>query len=94
MLTILFSDIANFTTISENLDSDDLAKLMNTYFQSAVGSCIHSTEGTVVNNFVLGTNLAAVDVNSNIVHYNGYYTYASGTLQGQVTAQPDWNSSS
>ena len=48
MLTVLFSDIAGFTTISEGMDSDALAKLMNNYFQSAVGNCIHSTEGTVV----------------------------------------------
>ncbi|MCI0746085.1 MAG: adenylate/guanylate cyclase domain-containing protein [Verrucomicrobia subdivision 3 bacterium] len=48
MLTILFSDIANFTTISEGMDSDDLAKLMNKYFQHAVSECIHVTDGTVV----------------------------------------------
>ncbi|MCI0746649.1 MAG: adenylate/guanylate cyclase domain-containing protein [Verrucomicrobia subdivision 3 bacterium] len=48
MLTILFSDIANFTTISEGMDSDDLAKLMNKYFQRAVSECIHVTDGTVV----------------------------------------------
>lgn len=48
LLTILFSDIASFTTISEGMDSDDLAKAMNEYFQSAVHDCIHSTDGTVV----------------------------------------------
>lgn len=48
MLTIFFSDIAGFTTISEGMDSDHLAKLMNNYFQNAVGHCIHHTEGTVV----------------------------------------------
>jgi len=48
LLTILFSDIAGFTTISEGMDSDDLARLMNEYFQSAVQNCIHSTDGTVV----------------------------------------------
>jgi adenylate cyclase len=47
-LTILFSDIANFTSISEGLDSDDLAKAMNSYFQLAVSQCIHATDGTVV----------------------------------------------
>lgn len=47
-LSILFSDIANFTTMSEGMDSDDLAKLMNGYFESAVGLCIHKAEGTVV----------------------------------------------
>jgi adenylate cyclase len=48
MLTILFSDIANFTTISEGMDSDALARLMNNYFQKAVSECIHPTDGTVV----------------------------------------------
>jgi adenylate cyclase len=48
MLTILFSDIAGFTTISEGMDSDELARLMNEYFQNAVHNCIHATDGTVV----------------------------------------------
>jgi adenylate cyclase len=47
-LSILFSDIANFTAMSEGMDPDDLAKLMNTYFESAVGLCIYKTQGTVV----------------------------------------------
>jgi len=48
MLTILFTDIANFTTISEGMDPDELARLMNAYFQRAVNKCIFATEGTVV----------------------------------------------
>ncbi len=48
LLTVFFSDIAGFTTISEGLDSDDLALTMNQYFQAAVGQCIHPTDGTVV----------------------------------------------
>jgi adenylate cyclase len=48
LLTILFSDIAGFTTISEGMDSDHLALSMNEYFQSAVQNCIFSTDGTVV----------------------------------------------
>lgn len=47
-LTILFSDIENFTALSEGMDSDELARMMNEYFQNAVGNCIHSTDGTVV----------------------------------------------
>jgi adenylate cyclase len=47
-LTLFFSDIADFTSISEGMDSDELAALMNAYFQSAVGDCIHKTDGTVV----------------------------------------------
>ncbi len=48
LLTILFSDIAGFTTISEGMDSDELANLMNKYFESAVSDCIHATDGTIV----------------------------------------------
>jgi adenylate cyclase len=47
-LTIFFSDIADFTNISQRMTSHDLAKLMNTYFQTAVAECIHKTDGTVV----------------------------------------------
>jgi adenylate cyclase len=47
-LTILFTDIANFTSISEGMDSDELARVMNQYFQKAVNDCIHATDGTVV----------------------------------------------
>ena len=47
VLTLLFSDIADFTSVSEGLDSDELAALMNAYFQAAVGDCIHKTDGTV-----------------------------------------------
>ncbi len=48
VLTILFSDIADFTKLSEGMDSDELALLMNVYFQGAVAGCIHATDGTVV----------------------------------------------
>jgi adenylate cyclase len=48
MLTILFTDIAGFTSISEGMNPDDLARLMNAYFQAAVKDCIFLTEGTVV----------------------------------------------
>ncbi len=48
MLTILFSDIAGFTSISEGMDSDELAQLMNKYFETAVSQCVHKTDGTVV----------------------------------------------
>jgi len=47
-LTILFTDIANFTSISDGMDSDDLARHMNSYFETAVSQCIHHTDGTIV----------------------------------------------
>jgi adenylate cyclase len=48
LVTILFSDIANFTSMSEGMDSDQLAKLVNAYFDRAVPSCIFKTDGTVL----------------------------------------------
>ncbi len=47
-VTIFFSDIAGFTTISEGLDPDALAHMMNQYFETAVGQCVFPTDGTVV----------------------------------------------
>lgn len=47
-LSILFSDIAGFTSISEGMDSDKLARVMNNYFENAVTNCIHQADGTVV----------------------------------------------
>lgn len=57
VLSILFSDIENFTHISENMDSDQLAQMMNEYFENAV-SRIHATEGTVVK--FIGDSIFAV----------------------------------
>jgi adenylate cyclase len=45
---LFFSDIVNFTSIAEGMDSDQLAHLMNAYFEAAVSRCIHKTDGTVV----------------------------------------------
>ena len=47
-ITILFTDIADFTRLSQNISSDTLAKMMNQYFHVAVSECIHKTDGTVV----------------------------------------------
>jgi adenylate cyclase len=46
-LTLCFSDIADFTSLSEGMDPDELATLMNAYFRAAVGDCIHPNDGTV-----------------------------------------------
>jgi adenylate cyclase len=47
MLSIMFTDIANFTTFSEGMDSNDLARAMNEYFETAL-PCVHEAEGWVV----------------------------------------------
>jgi adenylate cyclase len=48
VISIFFSDIADFTELSRNMDSATLARLMNAYFETAVSQCIHHTDGTVV----------------------------------------------
>ena len=48
-VAFLFTDIEDFTVLSQSLGSAALAKLMNQYFDKAVSQCIHKTEGTVVN---------------------------------------------
>ena len=48
LLTFMFSDLAGFTTITEGMAPDELAKMMNNYFEIAVTGCIHRTDGTVV----------------------------------------------
>lgn len=47
-VSILFSDIAGFSKISERMDPDDLVKLLNAYYETAIG-CVHETGGTVMN---------------------------------------------
>jgi adenylate cyclase len=47
-ITIFFSDIAGFTSASQAMSNDALAVMMNQYFETAVGQCIHKTDGTVV----------------------------------------------
>ncbi len=46
-LSIMFTDIADFSTISELMDSDELARLMNGYFEAAI-ACVHETDGFLV----------------------------------------------
>ena len=47
-VSILFSDITNFSKISERMDPDDLVNLLNNYYETAI-ACVHETEGTVMN---------------------------------------------
>jgi adenylate cyclase len=46
-LTLLFTDIADFTSITESMDPDEVAAMMNEYFERAVANCIHKADGTV-----------------------------------------------
>ncbi len=46
-ITILFSDIANFSKISQRMGPEDLVRLLNSYYETAI-ACVHETDGTVV----------------------------------------------
>ncbi|HWD18524.1 MAG TPA: adenylate/guanylate cyclase domain-containing protein [Verrucomicrobiae bacterium] len=46
-VSIIFTDIANFSRVSEMMHPDDLVNLLNRYFEAAL-NCIHRTDGTVV----------------------------------------------
>ncbi len=46
-VSILFSDIAKFSTITQRMLAKDLVKLLNDYFEIAI-QCIHQPEGTVM----------------------------------------------
>lgn len=46
-VSILFSDIANFSKITGKMDIEDLFALLNRYFETSL-TCIHQTDGTVV----------------------------------------------
>jgi adenylate cyclase len=46
-VTLLFTDIADYSTISQKTASHELVAVLNEYFQTAVGS-LHSTNSTVV----------------------------------------------
>ena len=56
-VSILASDIANFSKTSERMDAEDLVMLLNQYYEEAIG-CIHKTDGTVVN--LVGDAILAV----------------------------------
>jgi adenylate cyclase len=56
-VSILASDIANFSKTSERMDAEDLVKLLNQYYEEAIG-CIHKNDGTVVN--LVGDAILAV----------------------------------
>ena len=46
-VSMLFTDIENFSRISETMHPDDLVKLLNHYFGAAL-ECVHEMEGTVM----------------------------------------------
>lgn len=46
-ISILFSDIANFSKITGRMEPEDLFRLLNRYFETSLG-CIHANDGTVV----------------------------------------------
>lgn len=57
LLSIMFTDIADFTKLAEGMDSDPLARLMNNYFEEAI-SCVYETDGFLVK--LIGDALFAI----------------------------------
>jgi adenylate cyclase len=57
LLSIMFTDIADFTKLSEGMDSGELARLMNNYFEEAI-SCVYETDGFLVK--LIGDALFAI----------------------------------
>lgn len=55
--SILFSDIAGFSRISEQLDPADLVLLLNSYYETTIHA-IHQTEGTIVD--IIGDAIFAI----------------------------------
>lgn len=56
-VTIMFSDIAVYSKMAETLESDDLVRLLNNYYETALG-CVHQTDGTVLQ--LLGDAIYAI----------------------------------
>ncbi len=46
-VSILFTDIANFTRLTSRMNSNDLFRLLNDYYEVAL-SCVYNADGTVV----------------------------------------------
>ena len=46
-VSVLFTDISNYSLISESTVLKDLEKMLNQYFEAALGA-VHETEGTVI----------------------------------------------
>ena len=46
-VSILFTDIANFSRISETMPPDELVRLLNRYFEITIG-CVRDADGTVI----------------------------------------------
>ena len=57
VVSILFSDIAGFSRISEQLDPQELVQLLNAYYEKTI-RCIHQTDGTIVD--IIGDAIFAV----------------------------------
>jgi adenylate cyclase len=56
-ISILFSDIANFSRITSHMEPEDLFKLLNNYFETALAA-IHQTDGTVIK--LIGDSIFAI----------------------------------
>jgi adenylate cyclase len=56
-ISILFTDIANFSRVTARMEPEDLFRLLNNYFETTL-ACIHATDGTVVK--LIGDGIFAI----------------------------------
>ena len=56
-ITIMFTDIANFSKMSSRMEPDDLFKLLNEYYESAL-SVVKQNDGTVIK--LIGDSIFAI----------------------------------
>ncbi|MCF8151391.1 MAG: adenylate/guanylate cyclase domain-containing protein [Burkholderiaceae bacterium] len=78
-VSILFSDIRNFTTISEKLDAEEVVEMLNAYFSLACEPILE--QGGMVNKFI---GDAVMAVFGSPVHYDDHARRALLAAQGMA----------
>jgi len=46
-ISVLASDITNFSKIANRMDAEDLLSVLNRYYEEVIG-CVHATDGTII----------------------------------------------
>lgn len=87
-VTVLFSDIRNFTTISEKLDAEEVVEMLNAYFGRTCEPILE--QGGMVNKFI---GDAVMAVFGSPVHYDDHARRALLAAQGmarEAASFKDW----
>lgn len=82
--TVMFTDIRNFTTISEQMDAEDLVAMLNRYFEAMV-ACIRA-EGGSVNKFLGDGIMALFGAPAELAHSPLAAVRAALRMEGALTA--------